>query len=106
MTGKTTYVENMRHLPKGWEKDPDFVYCGRAGHGHDGYFGNPIPLEAGEPRGATLEKFKSYFYDRLDRDPVYNERVRALKGKVLVCFCKPLGCHCDIIKEFLDGESA
>ena len=45
-------------------------------------------------RGATLDRYRSYFYGRLRTD--------ALKGKRLGCFCKPYPCHRDIIKEYLN----
>jgi hypothetical protein len=28
----------------------------------------------------------------------------ALKGKRLGCFCKPLACHGDVIKEYIEGQ--
>lgn len=79
------------------------VYIGRAGRGQDGYFGNPIVLRPGAARGSTLEEYKVYFYNRLKSDPVFKERIHALKGKALGCFCKPYPCHGDIIKEYLDS---
>jgi hypothetical protein len=79
------------------------VYIGRAGRGQDGYFGNPFRLKPGENRGATLEKYRVYFYERLKNDPEFKLKILALKGKVLGCFCKPAPCHGDIIKEYLDN---
>jgi len=77
------------------------VYCGRAGRGHDGYFGNPYDISHG--REKCIEMFKIYFYNRLDGDPDFKERVLALKNKVLGCFCKPLPCHCDVIADYLNN---
>ena len=93
-----TRVVNIR------EEDYD-VYIGRAGRGMDGYFGNPFRLGAGMPRGATLEKYREYFYRRIHADPEFKRRVEALQGKTLGCFCKPHPCHGDIIKEYLDSLS-
>jgi hypothetical protein len=78
------------------------VYCGRAGKGQDGYFGNPFVLKKGEPRGATLLKYKEYFYKRLETDPEFKRRIHELKGKRLGCFCKPNDCHLDIIVDYLN----
>ena len=75
---------------------------GCAGHGEDGYFGNPFRLLPGMSRGATLDRYRSYFYGRLRTDPEFGQRIHALKGKRLGCFCKPYPCHGDIIKEYLD----
>jgi len=80
------------------------VYIGRAGRGQDGYFGNPFMLSAGQIRGASLEKFKEYFYGRLKSDIEYSRRINGLKGKTLGCFCKPYPCHGDIIAEYLDEK--
>jgi hypothetical protein len=79
------------------------VYIGRSGRGQDGYFGNPFPLLPGQSRGANLEKYKTYFYERLKSDPEFRKRIRGLKGKTLGCFCKPYPCHGDIIVEYLDS---
>lgn len=93
---KQTKVVNIRY-------DSYDVYIGRAGHNQEGYFGNPFRLGANEPRGATLQRYRKYFYDRLQSDPEFKMRIHALKGKTLGCFCKPNVCHGDIIKEYLDS---
>jgi hypothetical protein len=79
------------------------VYIGRAGKGQDGYFGNPFRRVQGEPRGSTLERFRVWFFNRLETDPEYKRRIHELKGKTLGCFCKPHPCHGDIIAEYLDS---
>lgn len=79
------------------------VYCGRAGKGQDGYFGNPFKLTSESQRGDTLEKFREYFYNRLESDPEFKMRVGKLKGKRLGCFCAPKPCHADIIAEYVNG---
>jgi hypothetical protein len=79
------------------------VYIGRAGHGKDGYFGNPFRLEATEKRGATIERYKKYFENRMKTDPEFASRVHELKGKKLGCFCKPHACHGDVIAEYLNS---
>jgi hypothetical protein len=79
------------------------VYIGRAGHGHDGYFGNPHKTRW-DIRGATLKKYREYFYNRIATDPEFKERVLALKGKKLGCFCKPYPCHGDIIAEYVNNS--
>jgi len=78
-------------------------YIGRAGKGQDGYFGNPFRLQPGESRGSTIEKYRRYFYDRLQNDPVFKKKVHELRGKVLGCFCKPYSCHGDVIAEYLNS---
>jgi len=82
------------------------VYIGRAGRGQDGYFGNPFMLLAGQSRGTSLEKYRTYFSDRLKTDPEFRKRIYELKGKTLGCFCKPHPCHGDIIAEYLNSLKA
>lgn len=84
-------------------KDYD-VYIGRGGQGKDGYFGNPFRLSPEESRGATLERYKTYFNNRIANDPEFKQRVLLLKDKTLGCFCKPHACHGDIIAEWLDSQ--
>lgn len=93
----TTQVVHMR------ERQPGDVYIGRAGKGEDGYFGNPFRLDGSEPRGATIERFRYYAIARLAGDFEYRERVRALRGKRLVCFCAPLPCHGDVLAELAEA---
>ena len=56
------------------------VYIGKAGKGQDGYFDNPFRLRNGEKRGATIEKYKTYFYERLETDCGVPKHVRI--GKI------------------------
>lgn len=80
------------------------IYCGRAGKGQDGYFGNPFKLPPNELRGTTLFSYKQYFLKRLEIDPIFKQRVLELKDKTLGCFCKPHPCHVDIIIEWLNNQ--
>lgn len=79
------------------------IYIGRSGKGQDGYFGNPFRLIPGEAQGSTLAEYRKYFYSRLSSDPEFKERIHALKGKTLGCFCKPGPCHGDIIADYLNN---
>jgi hypothetical protein len=79
------------------------VYIGRAGKSQDGYFGNPFRLRASEERGATIERYRKYFHNRMETDPEFKRRVHELKGKTLGCFCKPNPCHGDVIAEYLNN---
>ena len=85
------------------DRQPGDIYIGRAGHGEDGYFGNPFPLKPGESRGSTIERFRAWFWEQITK-PEYRQRVLALRGKRLVCFCKPLACHGDVIADWLNRQ--
>jgi len=94
-----TRVVNLRH-------EPYDVYIGRAGHGLDGYFGNPIRRyepctichETHTSKGTTLPCFETYARRRIRADSDYRDRIENLYGKTLGCFCKPVSaCHGDIL---------
>lgn len=89
-------------------KDGYDVYGGRAGHGHDGYFGNPysMHLSPDDPfyakdRTDAIAKFREYAFRRFNVDMEYRERVLSLHGKRIGCFCKPKSCHCDVYVELV-----
>ena len=81
---------------------PDEVYIGRAGKGHDGYFGNPFQIGRDGSRAEVIEKCRKYLVERIASDPKFRERVRDLHGKTLTCFCKPAPCHGDLLAEAAD----
>lgn len=84
--------------------EPYDVYIGRAGHGQDGYFGNPFTISEYGSREASLAKYEPYFLDRVEHDLEFREKVLALKGKILGCFCPPEKCHGHVIAAWLDQE--
>lgn len=88
------------------------VYIGRAGHGQDGYFGNPYPVDTvctrcqrlHKKREDTIPCFKAYFDERVGSDVAFRDRVLQLKGKTLGCFCAPGRCHGEVYVDWLDGD--
>lgn len=80
------------------------VYIGRASRDKEGYFGNPFPLTNESKRESVLAKYRIWFYRRLENDDEFKEKILALKGKVLGCFCKPKACHGDVIVEYLEAN--
>ncbi len=79
------------------------VYIGRAGHGHDGYFGNPFSATQDGGRERAIALYKEYFLKRLRVDSEFAAKIQFLKGKWLGCFCKPKACHGDVIVEYLEN---
>jgi len=77
-------------------------YIGRAGNGHDGYFGNPFSVARDGGREKVIELYRKYFLNRLKIDAEFAKRIEGLKGKRLGCFCKPEACHGDVIAEYLE----
>ena len=87
-------------------KEKYTVYIGRAGRGLDGFFGNPVKLNAvciicnerHETRGATLPCYERYLRTKLLNSTAFRARFRELQeNDVLGCFCKPDACHGDIM---------
>jgi hypothetical protein len=60
------------------------VYCGRGSR-----YGNPFVIGRDGDRDEVCDKFEQLILPDLD--------VSKLRGKDLVCFCKPKRCHCDSI---------
>ena len=101
--------------------EPCNVYCGRAGHGERGTFGNPYIANPKYPRGATVNKlFRAHFEFKVREDKSFKaeldklvELKRAQNGKLsLGCFCAgvdglfagnpPYICHVQVIAEYID----
>lgn len=79
--------------------EPYDVYVGRAGKGEDGYFGNPFTEGTLNER---IKKHREYLINRIREDYEFREKVKALSGKTLGCFCKPNKCHGDALAELAD----
>lgn len=93
---------------------PYDVYIGRAGKGQSGYFGNPIQKNKICPEcsdihktgGETLICYEKYARRRIANDSKFKDAIKALKGKILGCFCRPkngfgeqLLCHGQVIEK-------
>lgn len=72
------------------------VYIGRNGFfGYD--FGNVFVIGVDGNRKEVIEKFERWSRERGKVDMVYRSKVKGLYGKVLMCWCKPLDCHGDVL---------
>lgn len=71
-----TRVVNIR-------REPGDVYIGRAGHGQDGYFGNPFLLAPDYDRVRVVKLYRGYFAKRIIEDAEFKRRVEGLRGKTL-----------------------
>ena len=65
-------------------------------------FGNPFK-EWQWGREKCIAKFRTYFYQRIERDPAWKAEVLTLEGKILGCHCAPLDCHGGVYVDFLDA---
>lgn len=93
----TTQVVNVQKTRK------PYTYIGRAGKGKDGYFGNPFSIKSEKDRDSVIQQYKRYLWNRVNNDPEFRERLWALKGQTLGCFCKPHACHGDIIVSWIEA---
>ena len=88
------------------KKEKYDVYIGRGS-----IFGNPythLPIQNTQAqaqvksREEAIEKYKEYFYEKIEKDPEFLDDILRLKDRVLGCYCAPKSCHGNIIAEFLD----
>lgn len=62
-----------------------------------------------DKRDDAIKLYKEHFYNNVDKKEYKTELDKIINiykqyGKVnLVCFCKPKGCHGDIIKSYLES---
>lgn len=107
--GCVTTVIHIRDAPPDWQLKSEFVYIGRAGKGLSGEYGNEHPVgwcsfcSVQHARGEAVQAHRVDVRRRLLVDPAYRSQLELLRGKTLVCFCKPRSCHGDTYVEFLEG---
>lgn len=92
-----TVVIHIKDAPAGWKNDPRFVYIGRRNFAESlprSKWCNPVSLRTNDPqeRALNLEQYQENF-----EISELRQQVGELKGKILVCYCKPRGCHGDIL---------
>ena len=80
-------VVNISTLDDGWLSDPSYVYIGRPSP-----WGNPAKITA-----HSRQQCISMFEDYARSSAFIQQNIGSLSGKLLVCYCKPLPCHGDIL---------
>jgi len=104
-------VYNVKDAPNDWRKRDDFVYIGRVKHSNQ-HFGNPFSHKEEslaevifDTRNQACTAFEAWLkglaYGNVEpeRRQYILDNLHTLKGKNLVCFCKPLKCHGDYLLE-------
>ncbi len=77
--------------------------------GEEGWLGNPHPIgmcdlcSKEHTRKECIEAFRADFHRKIRTDPSFRRSLPALKGKSLGCYCKPLACHGDVIRAFIES---
>jgi hypothetical protein len=73
------------------------VYIGRGSP-----WGNPFIIGRDGTRDEVCDKYIEHYKD----NESFKRQIREhLRGTTLVCYCKPLRCHGDWLKEIADGSN-
>ena len=87
------------------EQYPEWVYIGRnipRQRITGSPFANPFKIGQDGSRADVLAKYSQW----LASQPELIQQARALKGKVLVCWCAPEDCHGHILAKIAEGGAA
>jgi hypothetical protein len=87
-----TTVIHIKDTPPGYKNNTDYVYIGRGSK-----WGNPYHVRMG--RSECIAAYRKHLLSRPDLMGALHE----LKGKTLVCFCKPLDCHGDVLRDLAEA---
>lgn len=71
--------------------------------GRPSIYGNPFRIGEDGDRVQVIEKYRKWFYEKILTDAEFRDKIHALKGKVLGCWCVPALCHGMVIIEYLEG---
>lgn len=83
------------------QKEEYDYYCGRPS-----VYGNPYIIGPDGNRNQVIEKYRTYFLDKIKRDKDFEKEVLKLKDSIISCWCDypKEDCHCRIIKEYLENN--
>ena len=87
-----TFVKHVRDKQRTLEE----VYSGRPS-----MWGNPYKVGEDGTREEVIEKFKTY---ALSKPGFVSSIKHCLKGMTLLCYCKPLACHGDVLAAIAEGS--
>jgi hypothetical protein len=76
------------------KQEPYDVYIGRGGP-----WGNPFVIGKDGDREEVIRKYREW----LGTQPDLMDALPSLKGKVLGCWCAPLPCHGDVLRELCES---
>jgi hypothetical protein len=98
----TTTVIHIKHTPARWNTNPQYVYIGRANPWRglpQSKWANPYHIGKDGTREEVIEKYTQHIHDT-----GLATQVEELHDKILVCFCKPLACHGDVLIKLLEEK--
>ncbi len=79
---------------KVWNKNNKKIPAGAIYIGRPSKWGNPFSIGKDGTREEVIEKFRCWI---LTNPELLSDAKVELCGKDLICFCKPLSCHGDIL---------
>lgn len=88
-----TKVVNKRRENLGAVMPEGYVYIGRPSR-----WGNPFQIGRDGDRAEVIRKYTRWLLEAADEDARWVlANAHTLKGKALVCWCKPEACHGDVL---------
>lgn len=106
-----TTVVNFRDVKEHWNKETqqwdsdEYVYIGRRNHTYNlpaSPFANYFAVSVyGRPE--AIRKYKGSIVGKIASKHV---NLESLRGKTLICWCKPAACHGDVLVELLAETDA
>jgi hypothetical protein len=79
------------------EENGKYVRCDRFSD-----FGNPFEMDKDGDRDEVCDNYEQHY---LPFKPSIHKQLVKLKGKALGCWCAPLRCHCDTLKELINANN-
>jgi hypothetical protein len=76
------------------KREPFDVYIGRPSE-----WGNPFTIGKDGTRSEVIQKYEAYLRTRTD----LLDKIPALEGKILGCWCSPKPCHGNILSKLANG---
>lgn len=85
----------------------DGEYIGRSNKGFNltrSLFANPFEMKdkSEEERTRVIAEFKDFLWQQISENKFTKKDLLALTGKKLICWCAPLRCHGDVLKETVE----
>ena len=62
-----------------------------------GPWGNPFVIGRDGDREAVISRYRSWLWERIRSGSIRLEDIAAFHGRQLICVCKPLPCHGDVL---------
>ena len=85
----SSMVINQKNRPC---SNVESVYIGRPS-----MFGNPYRIGVDGTREEVITKYDIWVREMIKVDDRFRGAIKGLKGKLLVCWCRPLACHGDVL---------